>query len=809
LRFYNFADIRAVGDCAALAQSLYGATVKNGRCAATWRGGDNPEMVTIDREKFYDHKVKRGGGIIELAAMKFNGDKQMAQAMLGEIYHLTPRVTTGPQPEADCRHAKLLREGYVERTRYLYRDMTGATRHITVRMEHPEKDKTFVQGHMNGDGRIHWTLKGVETLLYRMPEIAASSWALVCEGEKSANRLAALGIPATTAPMGASKWRDSYTEALAGKHVAIAPDNDAPGIEHAQTVARALHGKAASIRIVGPLAAAAKGGIDDWLDEAPDRDADAVLAAIAATPEWSPPAISGSGPSAAALAEAKTANTIPFRNYIPVKVETEKRGRKVEDINKEPRSHASMTEDLFRRFLGFPRKVGDELLFDHDRDSGDIIYLRDSDRLMAWIARRSKHNPDWCRGDAMATQRQFMASVQDAAHRYESISLIPSWPRRRDVYYAHGSMPEPCPKHSRFRAFLDMFLPATENDKCLLAAMICTPLWYIPGISRPSWIIDSREGKGCGKTTLVELVAQLYGHAPISTTRTELTQHMDVVKKRCVSQKGRDARVFLVDNVTGDFHCDELSGLITAKDITGMAPYGYGEETRPNDLVYCITANSAIFSDSDIPERSLFITVRRPDASQAGQESWRGAAQDYVDRHRLEIVSDIIHMLETHTPYDTPCRTRFREFESRILQPCCGSQEMTERVLDHVSGVRQDSSIAEDQARAMADVFGYEIETLGLDANAPCFLSSEIVNAWGRRALNDSSGPEYKGRPIQLVRNLAKAGLLPKVDIDYTRLERDGKRIRHSGLGWGTTDSTNDVFLIRKNGNGQIEWLEV
>ena len=36
------------------------------------------------------------------------------------------------------------------------------------------------------------------------------------EGEKDADALTALGLTATCNPMGAGKWRDSYTATLAG-----------------------------------------------------------------------------------------------------------------------------------------------------------------------------------------------------------------------------------------------------------------------------------------------------------------------------------------------------------------------------------------------------------------------------------------------------------------------------------------------------------------------------------------------------------------------------------------------------------------
>ena len=46
---------------------------------------------------------------------------------------------------------------------------------------------------------------------------------LIVEGEKDADALAELGYPATTSPMGAGKWKDSYADVFAGGEVVILP----------------------------------------------------------------------------------------------------------------------------------------------------------------------------------------------------------------------------------------------------------------------------------------------------------------------------------------------------------------------------------------------------------------------------------------------------------------------------------------------------------------------------------------------------------------------------------------------------------
>ena len=121
-------------------------------------------------------------------------------------------------------------------------------------------------------GGYRWSIKGVRPVVYRLPEvrkaIAAGRMILVVEGEKDADNMAALGITATTSPMGAGKWRPEHSEQLAGADVAIVPDNDHPGAEHARKVADSLQGVAKSVRILDIASACPglpeKGDITDF-----------------------------------------------------------------------------------------------------------------------------------------------------------------------------------------------------------------------------------------------------------------------------------------------------------------------------------------------------------------------------------------------------------------------------------------------------------------------------------------------------------------------------------------------------------------
>lgn len=171
---------------------------------------------------------------------------------------------------------------------YRYHGLDGKVLFEVVRFKNP---KDFRQRQPKGNGKYQWDLKGIEPVLYKLNILAAADPATpiwITEGEKDADRLGALGLLATTNPMGAGKWRDSYAETLRGRHVAIIPDNDDKGRDHAQQVARSLHGVAASVRIVELPGVPDKGDASDYLAAGGTLDQLRQLAKKA--PAWTPTA---------------------------------------------------------------------------------------------------------------------------------------------------------------------------------------------------------------------------------------------------------------------------------------------------------------------------------------------------------------------------------------------------------------------------------------------------------------------------------------------------------------------------------------
>jgi len=146
------------------------------------------------------------------------------------------------------------------------------------------------------DGQGGWVKnnKGVERVLYRLPELLAAdpeAPVFVVEGEKDVNRLRRDGLVATTNPFGAGKWRAQYSRYLEGRRVVLLHDNDAPGLRHAEQVARAVLPVAAWVRWVELPGVGPAGDMSDWL-AAGNTVAD-LLQLVASAPSLRPEDLDG------------------------------------------------------------------------------------------------------------------------------------------------------------------------------------------------------------------------------------------------------------------------------------------------------------------------------------------------------------------------------------------------------------------------------------------------------------------------------------------------------------------------------------
>ncbi len=151
---------------------------------------------------------------------------------------------------------------------YDYTDEAGRLLFQVCRYE----PKSFKQRAPAGPGKWDYRLNGVRRVLYRLSEVLKAEEIIICEGEKDADALAALGLTATTNPMGAKKWRPEYSDSLKDKDAILIPDNDPEGREHMAQVGTALRGIARSIKWLDLPDLPSKGDVSDWVQTFPSKE---------------------------------------------------------------------------------------------------------------------------------------------------------------------------------------------------------------------------------------------------------------------------------------------------------------------------------------------------------------------------------------------------------------------------------------------------------------------------------------------------------------------------------------------------------
>ena len=178
-------------------------------------------------------------------------------------------LANGPTERATpFTDAALLGDGYSLIAAYDYRDGEKLLYQV-LRYQHPEKGKTFRQRRPDDLGGW-WFGAGDRKVLYRLNDLgtAANTSVFVCEGEKDADHLALLGFTAVTVASGT--WSEEAIRALKGYDCFILEDNDEAGRKKAVAAAKALHGTAASVRVVRLPGLPEKGDVTDWLDQGGD-----------------------------------------------------------------------------------------------------------------------------------------------------------------------------------------------------------------------------------------------------------------------------------------------------------------------------------------------------------------------------------------------------------------------------------------------------------------------------------------------------------------------------------------------------------
>ncbi len=753
------------------------------RAAATWRGGDGP-TVALDEEnhQWYDHKAAEGGSIIELyMALEGAPNKLAAMRALGDRYHITPKAEIKP-PRKVSRGEMLTSDGYRLVETYTYTDADGKPLYYVDRYEKAldggKREKSFVQRTDKGDG-----IKDVHKTIYNLPAVTKADRVFLVEGEKDVETMRRLGLVATTNSGGGKFWESDFDAYFEGKDVAIIPDNDEVGVGHAETLAAHLHKIAKSVKIV-KVSKLHKGDVTDYIEREGGTLA-SLMEMVAAAPLAIPT-------EDADVLRAKELNREPLANWEwgePIKRgEGEKAKTRVPKI---PRHVDDVCEEIRTRFLAFPRRLG-STLFDYTRsddpDKRTILKIDSRDALKAWVNGTSGHQSDFEGGGNFASWAEVYERLHQTATSYEGLSHAPWFPPRADVFPIYPVMPPPDSAHKAFWAFVDFFNPATAEDRLLIAAFAAAPMYYLPGSARPAWCVDTTDAQGSGKTTVVNLVAALYGETPLGLDMKSLNNDINQVKKRILSAEGRTRRIALFDNLTESFKGANIADFVTSASITGMAPYGRGEETRANDITWTATMNGGTV-DTDMATRTYKIMISKPPKY---DPKWEERALDYIAKNRMQILADVAHML-ANARERIRSGSRFAKFDATVLSAVCGAGDDGDAAFTRLSDVISERAKESNEEYSYAD----ELREIILSHAAKFAQSASQILPEGHKPLDGGrawiirvgdlntiisrSNGAIRGWKMKRVRTLIKSGISTDFDRSFERIN-SGEMRRKAGV---------------------------
>ena len=293
----------------AIALELLGAPNKSLSSDVEYRFG-NKGSLSVDLVKgvWTDHQTNEGGGVLALiererglkgreaiAWLKEKGfqidDNRPAQAGSNRRYEPRNENESAGRDRDDGPPFKAVKT-------WDYVDETGDLLFQVVRMENGEvgsdgkPKKTYRQRKPDASKRDgwDWSTKGVRQVPYRLPElqesVAQGLIIFITEGEKAADKLIDLGIPATTNARGAGKWVAELNPFFEGARVVVLADDDPQathpdgrlkfhedgrpvyvGLDHANAVARNLNGIARDLRVIQLTDRKKKEDVVEWFDQ--------------------------------------------------------------------------------------------------------------------------------------------------------------------------------------------------------------------------------------------------------------------------------------------------------------------------------------------------------------------------------------------------------------------------------------------------------------------------------------------------------------------------------------------------------------
>lgn len=382
----------------------------------------------------------------------------------------------------------------------------------------------------------------------------------------------------------------------------------------------------------------------------------------------------------------------------------------------------------------WPRRVESRLFI---INKGKIRWFFSSSDFFGWLSSEGVDISWKEKAINGITKQEFFKALQGLATDHVGISILPHFPPRPGYYYVPMELPES--SEAAFEQLLSLFNPATNGDAEILKSAFLSLFWGGPPGHKPAFVFmgmddDDGGGRGVGKTTLTDIMADLCGGAIEFSAKTE---DIDAMKKRILTSGGE--RVIRFDNVkTSRLSSGDIESLITSAYISGHRLF-LGNAKIPNDFTYLFTFNDASFS-KDMAQRAIPIKLKRP--IYAG--NWVEDMASFIDARRLHIIAGIRDCYAEAPNSNGGVYLRFGQWTRDVLFRSSSDPEIVRSIKDFQKEVDDDDGVSEEIASIIRYQIGkFSLESHGMSSNvpvlstdAPLLIRNGLINQWVAMGLN-------------------------------------------------------------------------
>ncbi|WP_437187619.1 hypothetical protein SH668x_001023 [Planctomicrobium sp. SH668] len=606
---------------------------------------------------------------------------------------------------------------------WIYTDESGNPLFRTVRIEdgtvgeNGKPKKTFRQQAADGKGGWKNSVKNTRVVPYRLAHVFLNLFndpVLIVEGEKHCDRLAELGFIATCNAGGAAagnsknKWRPEHSECLRGSDVIILPDNDKPGREHAQNVAKSLEGIAASVKICILPGLPEKGDVIDWLDtggtkEELQRLLDAAVSVEEAFPEEpSSRKSSSDGRTEIQITPDEHIVVDETLNALMADDNLYKRNGQLFHVVREM---DDVCEDGIRRSMGTPRI--------HAVSAG---HLRERMTQRCYFYKQADDSRIHCSPPASLVNgihtRGFWPQLRNLAGVTEipvlrpdgSILTTPGWDESTGLLYVpNGELPQlkENPTHADAVQARDLLLDVVADfpfaspahQSAWLAGLLTVLARRAFNGPAPMFLIDANI-RGSGKSLLTDVISLITTSR--SMPRFSNPESEEESRKRITSLALAGDPLILIDNINSSLGSASLDAVLTSTSWKDRRLGGNEIVEMPMKAIWFGTGNNVILA-GDMSRRICHI---RLDSLEENPEERSGFRHPkllaHVREHRMELLAAGLTLLRAFIVAGSPSADLkpWGSFEgwSDLIRNCvvwCG--------MDDPGGTRKELAEASDR----------------------------------------------------------------------------------------------------------------